>query len=176
MLKEWSQINSRMIRQKKGGDMQNIGDVFGLGHRGGPARKLPTDGIMMSVGKAGSGRQALSIGVGVDLMKACRWVTGDRVTIDMDCAKSELTLRRVLPTDKSVVSWALCSRGGTAGEPKGVMVSATVKLQSTPLMLKALGLDDITESYVPDVTITSERGVTFAMRKQWTVINRGGAK
>lgn len=156
--------------------MQNIGDMFGLGHRGGSAKKLPKDGVMLTVTGKDPNKKSLSIAVGLDVMKACRWVIGDRATIDMDCAKSELTLRRVLPADKSVVSWALTTRAGGKGALKGVMCAATIKLQSSPLMLKALGMDDATAAYVPDMVVTGEHGVTFSMRKQWTVIHRGGAK
>lgn len=151
--------------------MQNIGEVFGLGRRGGQ-RLLSDDGIMMSVTNSGEKRQrALSIAIGRGVMDACRWVIGDRVTIDIDCAKSELTIRRVIPSDKSVVSWALCMRAGGKNAPKGVLAAATVKLQSTPLMLNAFGMEDATGPYIPDVVITGSHGVTFAMRKQWTVKN-----
>jgi len=162
--------------------MQNIGDVFKLranmGGRGGH-RLLPPDGIMMSVCKPGKGdrQPALSIAVGKEVMSACRWVIGDRVTIDMECSKSELTLRRVLPSDRSVVSWSLTMRAGGKNAPKGVTEAATVKLQSTPLMISAFGMEDATAPYVPEVVVTGAQGVTFSMRKPWTVRGHvGGTK
>ena len=158
--------------------MKNIGEMFELGCRGGGKKKLPNDGVLVSVTGKDPERKSLSIAVGIDVMKACRWVIGDRATIDLDCAKSELTLRRVIPSDKSVVSWALAARAGGKSSliPQGTTGAATIKLQSTPLMLKALGMDDATEAYVPEIVVTGAHGVTFPMRKQWTVIHRGGAK
>lgn len=155
--------------------MKNIGELFDLSRRGGSQRILPDDGVMMSVTtSARHGDKAIAIGIGQLVMKACRWVIGDRITIDMDCAKSELTLRRIMPSDKSVVSWSLATRSGNKNSPKGVSVAATIKFRSTPVMIQALGLEDITAPYVPEVVITGAHGVTFAMRKPWTVWNKVG--
>jgi hypothetical protein len=154
---------------KKRIGMKNIGEMFGLTNRGDSHRLTPHDGIMLSVQGAGGDRRALSISIGVKLMEACRWVTGDRITIDFDAAKSEATLRRVLPTDKRVVSWGLSNRSGEKGAEKGQIAAATVKISSTPLMLKAFGMDDCEGAYVPSPILTGPHGVTFPLRKQWTV-------
>jgi hypothetical protein len=127
---------------------------------------------MMSIHNAGEDRKSLAVSLGDKLMETCRWVTGDRVTIDFDAAKSEATIRRVLPTDKRVVSWALSSRSAEKGAEKGKSVAATLKISTTPLMLKAFGMDDCDGSYVPSPILTGSHGVTFPLRKQWTVSSR----
>jgi hypothetical protein len=149
---------------------KNIGELFNLRKYLGTGGLLPRDGIMMSVGSAGRDRKCLMIGIGEGLMKAARWVTGDRVTLDLDAAESTLTLRRVVPgTD--TVSWKLSNRNG--GDcVDGKIASSTLKLTATPLMLSAFGIDDATEPYIPKEITTSEKGITFPLRKQWAVVHR----
>jgi hypothetical protein len=152
--------------------VKNIGELFDLRGRNSHGRTgiLPTDGVMMTVGSAGKGRKCLAIGIGAGLMKVVRWVTGDRVTVDLDPAESTLTLRRVVPTN-GTVSWKLSNRnGGKCFD--GKVASATLKITATPMMLTAFGLDDATDRYIPNEVITSETGITFPMRKPWTVVHR----
>ena len=151
--------------------MKNIGELFDLGHNHGK-RILPRDGIMMCNQSSGRDRRALVIAIGKDLMESCRWVTGDRCTIDLDPVKSEMTLRRVDTTDKQVVSWMMSSRSGEKGAKKGRTEPVTVKITATPIMLSAFGMDDADTPYIPSPVITGPAGITFPLKKAWMVVNR----
>ena len=151
--------------------MKNIGELFDFSGQGGH-RILPPDGVVVCNQSAGSGRRALSIAIGKELMAMCRWVTGDRVTLDLDAVKSELTIRRVATTDKQVVSWMLSNRAGAKGAAKGITGATTLKITATPMMLSAFGMEDENTPYIPTPVITGASGITFALKKPWTVISR----
>lgn len=142
--------------------MPNIAELFKVGRVGGNSR-TPFNGVVMNVHRNGS----LAFFIGAGLLQDSRWMGGDAVTIDMDCARSELTIRRIPPTDKTTVRWRL----STGRRKDGLQTSARFTLKTTPLMLKALGMEDADEPYAPETVITEERGITFPMRKQWTVHN-----
>jgi len=152
--------------------MKNIGEMFELGHGRGNNAILPPDGVMMANQSAGNGRRAITIAISKGVMDACRYVTGDRATVDMDCVKSEITVRRVLPTDKTVISWMLSARSGNKNSPKGQRAAATMKITATPIMMQAFGMEDAKTPYIPSPVITGPEGITFPMRKPWTVVSQ----
>jgi len=154
--------------------VKNIGDLFQVSHRGGhkgTGAILPPCGVMLTVGKGSRGRKTLVFGLGEKLMQQQRWVTGDRLTIDLDCERSEITLRRVPESVSDVVSWKLTTRNGGKSQD-GLIAAATLKLTATPIMLQAFGMDDAEAPYVPEDVVSGDNGTTFAMRKKWTVHNR----
>jgi hypothetical protein len=136
-------------------------------HTGG--KKCLDDEIRVSVTteqKNNTGRKSLAFTIGEELMQSMRWVTGDKVTIRMECSKSEATIVRV-PESSKEMKWTLT--GPKRRDKKyGECCRCRFSVNASPVMLQAFGMDDA-DSYVPDETRTSTEGITFPLRKQWTV-------
>jgi len=151
--------------------MINIGSMFKLRNSGGGKKQCPDNGLMLSVHSGGEGRKALCISIGIDLMKSARFTAGERVTLDFDCPKSEVTIRKTTPSEKCV-SWALSASGVTADKAKGQTLACVIKFQTTPQMLVAFGMEDATAPYIAPIALAGQHGITFPLRKQWnTVMN-----
>lgn len=143
--------------------------------RGGCIKKSNEDQVRVSLTRETKRSQKVSVVfvIGLNLMTQMRWMIGDRVTIDFDCADSSLLIRRV-SSDSKETSWMLtprCEKGkGTSEAMKGNIMRSCFALTSTPKLLKAFGMDDRDE-YIPDKTQTSSAGLKFRLPKQWTVLN-----
>lgn len=146
--------------------MKTFAELFGdrnMGRGGGKA--CNEDQVRMSVTtetKINPGRQSLGITIGASIMRSARWVTGDKVTIRMDCGNSTILIARV-PESSPEVKWTLTGPK-RSDKSIGTCCRARFSLNVTPIMLRAFGMYDATE-YVPERVETSEHGIRFDLRK-----------
>jgi hypothetical protein len=152
--------------------MKNIKDMFEkVNFRHGRGTNCEENQVAMTVSKAKKDhRISIGITIGRDIMAAMRWVVGDRITIDFDCEHSKILLRRVPNKSSDVASWALSPSAAKAKSKAGSgCIRTQLRLTATPVMLKAFGVEDLEGVYIPTDTTTSESGISFSLRKQWTV-------
>jgi len=142
--------------------MINIKELLGESRGRGSHRCVHADRITVSLAKAGGNRTSLAIGVSEETMKKVRWVIGDRVTMDLDIEEHIVTIRRVVSTSDEA-SWKLSNRNG-GKKADGVVASATLKISVTPVVIKALNLEDYTAPRIIREYVISENGVTFSMK------------
>lgn len=151
--------------------MKTFGDLFG--DRGSGRGKVCAEnqvrlGIHTETKRGG--RKSMAIIIGREVMRDLRWVIGDKVTIRMDCARSEMLIVRV-PESSSEVRWTLTWGDNSNGRLNGSVHRAHFSLNVTPVMLQAFGMDD-TNEYIPSIHTTGEEGLRIPLRKPWTVVNR----
>jgi len=149
--------------------MKNISDIIDVNKRGNNGSiKCDNDHIAMTIHTQKDSTKTICVVVGRNIMKSMRWVSGDRVTVDFDCERSRILIRRVLASDKDVASWMLSARNGTHGKRRhGQTCRTCFSLAASEMTLKAFGVEDLDDAYVPNlVTITTD-GVLVPLRKPW---------
>ena len=115
-------------------------------------------------------KDVLAFTIGEGLMQQQRWVCGDRVTLDLDCSTSTLTIRRVPNSAQSTMSWCLSAAGDRKLADKGRIVRTAFSICSTPKMLHAFGMDKHSE-YIPKEVISDANGLSFVLPEKWTTQN-----
>jgi len=114
--------------------------------RGCGGRSRHADGIVFHKDKAGTNpvRFSLRVRVGADIMKATRWLTGDRMWLQISKARDKLRISR---TTDGVRGWKLLGTN-TAKPASGASCTAYFKATVSEDVLAALFPDEL--DYIPD--------------------------
>lgn len=154
---------------------KNIGELFGVtnrnGHRGNAAM-LRSRAIMMGLQRSSKDGNKVAFSIGLELMKMMRWVTGDRVTIDIDTDCGCVTLRRVVHGGSvEEPSWCLSCRAALKGDARiGKTVPSTVRVKTTPELLDALCIKEGDPHYITEDVVCDGNGLTFSLPHKQTLL------